>query len=365
MRILHTEWSDALGGQEKRILAECSGLIERGHYVAIACREIARIKEESQKRGIDVTVFPFKSTFDIGTINALVGHIKEKAYDIVNTHSGKDSWVAGIAAKLSSAPVLVRTRHLNIPLRRNIFNFIHYLPDMYVTCGENMRTTLVADCGFPADKVVNISTGVSDNFFDVKRNPMLKKKYGVDENAVVITNVGIFRRVKAHQVTLRCVKKVVEAFPNARFLFVGDGPDKQEMIDLAERLGVSDFVVFTGFVDDIAEVYSFSDVAVLSSLSEGVPQSIMQAMAAGVPVAATRVGGVPEIVSHMETGILVESLDHDALAEAIIRILKDPEMSLSFTRKAKEYVFNNHSMAIMLDKTEALYHSLLEKRNRT
>src|SRR5208283_5419392 len=200
MRILHTEWSDALGGQEKRILAECSGLIERGHYAAIACREVARIREEAQKKSIDVITFPFKSTSDVETIAGLVRHIKGNAYDIVNTHSGKDSWVGGIAAKLARVPVLVRTRHLDIPLRRNIFNFIHYLPDIYISCGENMRNTLVAGCGFPSDKVVNISTGVSDNFFTVKRNPMLKKKFGFEEDAFVIANVGIFRRVKAHQV---------------------------------------------------------------------------------------------------------------------------------------------------------------------
>lgn len=361
MRILHTEWSDALGGQEKRVLAECSGLIERGHYAAIACREIARIKEEAQKKGIDVFTFPFRSTSDLVTVKGLISHIRSNKYDIVNTHSGKDSWVGGIAAKLARVPVLVRTRHLDIPLKRNLFNFIHYLPDMYISCGENMRNTLVAGCGFPAGKVVNISTGVGDDFFGVKKDPALKIKYGLGKDALVITKVGIFRRVKAHQVTLKCVKKVVQAFPEARFLFAGDGPDRAEMEELAARLGVADYVIFAGFVD-VAEVYSFSDAAVLSSLSEGIPQSILQAMAAGVPVVATRVGGVPEIVSHMKTGILVESLDHDALAEGIIKILGDRSLAASLSSRAKEFVYNNHSLAKMMEKTEALYYSLLKKK---
>ncbi|MBF0557736.1 MAG: glycosyltransferase [Nitrospirae bacterium] len=343
-------------------MAECSGLIERGHYAAIACREIARIKVEAHKQGIDVFTFPFKSTSDIGTIEGLVRHIRGNAYDIVNTHSGKDSWVGGIAAKLARVPVLVRTRHLNIPLRRNIFNFIHYLPDMYISCGENMRNTLVSKCGFPADKVVNISTGVSDDFFNVKRNPTLKKKYGLEADALVIAKVGIFRRVKAHQVTLKCVRRVVDELPNARFLFVGDGPDREEMEGLARKLGVAEYVIFTGFINDIAEVYSFSDLSILSSLSEGIPQSIMQAMAAGVPVVATRVGGIPEIISHMETGILVEPLDHEALAEGIIKILRNSDLAASFSEKAKEFVLKHHSMRIMLDKTESLYRSLLEKK---
>jgi glycosyltransferase involved in cell wall biosynthesis len=362
MRILHTEWSDGLGGQEKRVLAEVTGLSERGHYVAIVCREHARIRAEALRLGIDVYTLPLRKPYDIVSIIKLTKLLKDKQFDIVNTHSGVDSWIGGIAAKLANVPLLVRTRHLNIPLKRNVLNFIHYLPDLYITCGENMRNRLVNQCGFPENRVVSIPTGVNPEFFKIKRNKEIKTKYGLDINSIVITNVGILRSVKGHEVTLKSIKPVVEIIPDAMFLIVGDGPRKEALEEIVNGLGISRHVIFTGFVDDIQEIYSFTDVAILSSWSEGLPQSILQAMAAGVPVVATRVGGVPEIVVHEKTGILIEPGDYNALAKAIIQILNSHEWANQLAVNAKELI-KTYSMNHMLDKIESLYQKLLKSKN--
>ncbi len=187
MRILHTEWSDGLGGQEKRILSESLGLAERGHYVALVCREHARIKGEAGRLGIDVHTLPLRKPYDIESIMRLTSFIKSNRFDIVNTHSGVDSWIGGIAAKFANIPVLARTRHLNIPLKRSIINFIHYLPDVYITCGDNMRNNLVSNCRFPAEKVVSIPTGVGKEFFDVKKNSEEKRQNHCPRKSNVIT----------------------------------------------------------------------------------------------------------------------------------------------------------------------------------
>ncbi|MBI4686387.1 MAG: glycosyltransferase [Nitrospirae bacterium] len=361
MRILHTEWSDGLGGQEKRVLAEAAGLSQQGHYTAIACRGHARIKEEAVKLGIDVHVVPMKKPYDIVSIIKLAKLFREYKIDIVNTHSGVDSWIGGLASKIAKVPVLVRTRHLNIPLRKSLLNFIHYLPDVYITCGNNMRNNLVASCGFRADKVVSIPTGVGMEFFDVTRTPQAKLKYGLNMDSVVITNAGILRSVKGHEITLRAVKPVLQSIPHARFLIVGDGPLRGALEKLAEELGISRYVIFTGFIEDIPEIYSFTDVAVLSSWSEGLPQSLLQAMAAGVPVVATNVGGVPEVVTDQKTGILVEPGDYEGLAKGIIRILNNPEEPALLTKNAKNIVLSEHSLNQMLSKIEELYSCLLNK----
>ncbi|RJQ19420.1 MAG: glycosyltransferase family 1 protein [Nitrospiraceae bacterium] len=359
MRILHTEWSDGLGGQEKRVLAEAAGLIAKGHYIAIVCREHARIKTEAMKPGIDVHSLPLRKPYDAASIIKLAGFMKAGKFDIVNTHSGVDSWIGGIASRMAKVPVLVRTRHLNIPLKRNIFNFIHYLPDMYITCGDNMRSNLVNNCGFPAGKVVSIPTGVGMEFFEVRRNPEAKLKYGLDVNSTVITNVGILRSVKGHEVTLRAVKSVVDFFPNTKFLIVGDGPREETLKNLAKELGISEHVIFTGFVENIPEIYSFTDVAILSSWSEGLPQGLLQAMAAGVPVAATGVGGVPEVVINEKTGLLIGPGDHEGLAKGIIRLLNKPDEASRFAANAKELVLKGHSANHMIEKIEKLYKKLL------
>jgi glycosyltransferase involved in cell wall biosynthesis len=225
-----------------------------------------------------------------------------------------------------------------------------------------MRNNLVNNCGFPADRVVNIPTGAGMEFFDVRKNKEAKLKYGLSMDSIVISNVGILRSVKGHEVTLSSVKKVIDAFPNAKYLIVGEGPARERLEKLSEDLGIARHVVFTGFIENIPEIYSFTDVAVLSSWSEGFPQSILQAMASGVPVVATKVGGVPEVVFHEKTGILIEPGDHEGLAKGIIRILNKPGEALRFAANAKELVLKEHSIEHMIDKIEGLYKKLLEKK---
>lgn len=362
MRILHTEWSDGMGGQEKRILAEAAGMSERGHHITILCREHAGIKKEAVKLGIKVRTLPLRKSYDLPSIGRLAVIMGKEKYDIVNTHSGIDSWIGGLAARLSGVPVLVRTRHLNIPLRRNLFNFIHYLPDAYVTCGENMRDNLVNTCGFPGKIVVSVPTGVNSDFFNVTGSREARMKYGLDMHSRVITNVGIMRRIKGHETTIKAAKKVIERVPDVYFLLVGDGPRKEILEKLVKEMGISDRVIFTGFVNNIPEIYSFSDIAVLSSWSEGLPQSLLQAMASGVPVVATNVGGVPEIVFDRETGILVEAGDHEALADATANLLNNAELSAQLAGRARNNVLKHHSVNAMLDKMENLYLDLLSHK---
>lgn len=362
MKILHTEWSDGMGGQERRVLAEAAGLSERGHALSILCRKHAKIKDEAVKFGIDVHTLPMRKPYDLFSILHLAGFLKDKKFDIVNTHSGVDSWIGGIAAKIAGVPALVRTRHLNIPLKRNLFNFIHYLPDMFITCGDNMKDNLINNCGFRASKVVSIPTGVGMEFFQVTRNREAKLKYGLSVGSPVITNVGILRSVKGHEVTLRSVKKVLDSFPEAKFLIVGDGPKKNTLVNLASKLGLEQHVIFAGFIENIPEIYSFTDVAILSSWSEGIPQSVLQAMAAGVPVVATRAGGVPEVIIHEKTGVLVKTGDHEGLAKGIIKILNNPSSAKQFAENARELIQREHSVNHMLDKIEELYKKLLDQK---
>jgi glycosyltransferase involved in cell wall biosynthesis len=361
MRILHTEWSDGLGGQEKRVLAESEGLSKKGHYVCIACRQQARIKNEAIKMGIDVITLPFRKLYDIESMIRLVRILRSEKFDVVNTHSGVDSWIGGVAGRIAGVPLLVRTRHLNIPLRRNILNFIHYLPHLYISCGENMRSRLINECGFPAEKVVSIPTGVDSSLFNVSKNNEAKIKYGLDVNSTVIANVGILRKVKGHEVTLKAARRVIESVPDARFLIVGDGPRRDALLGFAVELGISGQVVFTGYVENIEEIYSFADVTLLSSWSEGLPQGMLQAMAAGVPVVATGVGGVPEVIKNEVTGLLVDAGDDEALSEEIMRIIKNPELALRISENAAALVKQEHSMDLMVDKIENLYLNLLNR----
>ncbi|MEN2986537.1 MAG: glycosyltransferase [Thermodesulfovibrionaceae bacterium] len=345
-------------------MLECKGFKSRGHYVALACKPQAKIREWAEKEEIDIFYIPFRKALDFESIFKLVKIIKEKDIEIVNTHSGIDSWCGGLAAKLAGAPVLIRTRHLDLPLKRNIFNFIHYMPDMIITCGENIKKNL-ENCGFPSHKLISIPTGVEKKFFNIKRDKKIKLKYGLKENTPVITNVGVLRREKGHEITLKAYKVVLEKIPEAALMIVGDGPSKPRILDEVRRLNLEDKVIFTGFIENPAEVFSFADVNVISSwpISEGLPQVLLQALAAGVPTVATKVGGIPEVLIDNKTGVTVNPGDYKGMAEAIIKVLNNYEWAKEITLKGRKIVEEKYSEEIMLDKLENLYKKLLESKN--
>ncbi len=360
MKILHTEWSDGFGGQERRVLAEARGLSRRGHHLAIACRQNSWIRGEAEKEGLETYVLPMRSQFDLPSMLRLRRILKQNRFEIVNTHSGVDSWIGGIAAKLAGVPGLVRTRHLDIPLRRNMLNFVHYLPDRYITCGEAMRRTLVRDCGFPEHRVVSIPTGVDERFFQIERHAGRKREFGIAPGSPMVANIGILRKVKGHEILLAAVPGILKSFPDVCFLLVGDGPRRAALEAKAAELGISGHVRFTGFIDDVSGILSCADVVVNSSWSEGLPQSVLQALAAGVPVVATAVGGVPEVVRDGDTGILVPPGDHDALATGVSRMLARPSDLADVLRRGRELVTERFSLAGMLNQTERLYRDVLE-----
>jgi len=364
MRILHTEWSEGYGGQERRVLLECRGFKERGHYVALACKPESKIREWAKRFGIEVFTLPFRKALDIESILKLANILKEKKIEIINTHSGIDSWVGGLSAKLARVPVLVRTRHLNLPLRRSIFNFVHYLPDMIITCGENMRKNLIENCGFPPDKLISIPTGVENKFFSIKRDNSLKKKYGLKEATPVIVNIGILRREKGHEITLRAFKLVLENIPEAVLMIVGDGPSRSRILKEVENMDLNDKVIFTGFLEEPSEILTFADIFVMSPwpISEGLPQSLLQALAAGIPAVSTSVGGIPEVLINNVTGLLAPAGDYKAIADGIVKIFNNYEWALDMALQGKKIVEENYSERIMLDKLENLYKELLKRK---
>ncbi|NNG47287.1 MAG: glycosyltransferase, partial [Deltaproteobacteria bacterium] len=167
--IVHTEWSDGYGGQEHRILLECREMMRRGHETVIVCRPEASLLAMARDAGIPVAAVPIRSSADVAAIAAMVRIFRKQRATVVNTHSGKDSWVGSIAAKIAGVPLLIRTRHISVPVRRGFFNMIYRWPDGYITTGEMIREHLIGK-GIPADRVVSIPTGVDLTRFSAGTN---------------------------------------------------------------------------------------------------------------------------------------------------------------------------------------------------
>lgn len=363
MRIVHTEWSDGWGGQERRIVAEMAGMAERGHEIILFTRPQCRIAKEVEGMNIRVEFLPMKRAIDFSSILPLARYIRENGVQVVNTHSGKDSWIGGLAAWKAGTAVLVRTRHLDLPLKRAWHNFIHYLPDAVISCGASVRETLVERCGFPADEVVSIPTGVDFSRFQPARpKEEVRRALGIPREAFVVLMVGIIRGVKRHEVGLRAFAQLAAERDDALLVLAGDGPMRSNMEKLARTLGLEDRILFLGHREDIPDVMAMGDALMLTSRSEGVPQAVTQALGLGLPVAATRVGGVPELIIHEETGVLVEAEDVNGMGAALARFASDAESAAALGARGRAHVLAHFSLPVMLDKTEALYDRLWAAR---
>ncbi|QWT46762.1 glycosyltransferase family 4 protein [Azospira inquinata] len=361
MNILHTEWSDGWGGQEHRIVTEMVGMAGRGHRVTLATRPQAIIGKKARAAGIPVLELPFRHKLDLRSIRALVRFIRQEGVQVVNTHSGVDSWVGGLAARWARVG-LVRTRHLNLPLHPSWHNFIHYLPQRIVACGEVMRRDLIARDGFPPEKVVSIPTGVDfGKFVPSRPRQEMRQTLQVPERAFLVLMVGVVRRIKRHEVALEAFAKFHRSHPNSLFLIVGDGPRLDDIKALARASGLASQVRFLGYRADIPDLMGAADCLLLTSASEGVPQAVTQALGCGLPVVATAVGGVPELVRDGETGLLVAPENSEATAAALGRIADDPSLAQHLAVGGKRHAHGYFSLEAMLDGTEAMYCGLTDQ----
>lgn len=361
LTVLHTEWSNGWGGQERRVLAEMLGMRERGYRQFLACRKSSLIGNEAMAKGLDVVHLPFAGKFNIASIRGLMRLIRNEDIDLISTHSGIDSWIGAIAARLAGV-LVVRTRHLNLPLKRNLFNFVHYLPHAVVTCGEVMRQNLV-DSGFPPSAVVSIPTGIDfDSFRSALSYEQARSRFQLPEGSFAIVMVGIIRGVKRHEVALRAFALFLRTHPHARLLLAGDGPMSSDMRRLADELSLAESISFLGHRDDVPDLLTAADCFLLSSRSEGVPQAVTQALGSGLPVVATAVGGVPELIIDGRTGLLVPAESPPQMADALRRVADNKALASQLGQAGRAHVEAHYSLRAMLNATEALYARLPEAR---
>lgn len=359
--ILHTEASLGFGGQEIRIIQESLGMIKRGHRVVIAAPPRSVIFRKAEESGINVFPAHFQKRNPISALRMRL-LINRERFDIVNTHSSSDSWVAGIAARLSRVkPKIIRTRHLSTPISKSYLSRLIYeiLPHAVITTGEEIRQRMINDNGFDGSKIFSIPTGV-----DLERfNPAKTKPAFQSQDVFSIGMIGVLRSWKGHKFLIEAMPEILKQIPQAVSYIVGDGPQYENIKNLIYRLSLRDNVFMLGHREDIPEIMASLNVIVQTSYAnEGIPQSILQAMAMERPVVACRAGSIGEVIIDGVTGFLIEPKNPLKLAEKIVELYRNPELRIKFGREGRRLVEENYPMEKMLDKMESLYRWLLGEK---
>jgi glycosyltransferase involved in cell wall biosynthesis len=360
LTILHTEASPGWGGQEIRILAEASAFAKRGFRVLIACQPGSQLGIEAQHRGLSIRPLAMPRAFDLWACWRLRRLMRREGVDLVHTHSSIDAWLAGFAAKSLHLPV-VRSRHVSIVVKRRR-NFVYNaLCDRIISSGEAIRQVLIT-AGVDPDKIVPIPAGVDVTQFHPAVLPAaVRQEFGI--NAPVIGTVAMFRHSKGHHVLLQAVPEILRSEPRAVFLWVGDGVGRSSLQQDITTAGLQESVHLTGFREDVAGCLAAMDIVVLPSIkSDGVPQVVLQALAMHKPVVASAVGGIPEVIYHQRTGVLVPPNDPQALAEAVVQVLHNPQSAADWARAGGQLIDAHYALEHMIDRTAAVYTAVLVEK---
>jgi len=356
MHIVHSESSCGWGGQEIRVLEEAAGMLERGHQVSLLCPREARIHAESARRGVPAVALPIARK-SLAGLRALRAWLANANCDVLNSHSSTDSWLAAVALLgMNPRPALVRTRHISAAIPDNLATRWLYqsATRTIVTTGERLREQLIRDNCFRAESIVSVPTGIDLAHFAPADKARAKMQLGLDPAQACIGIVATLRSWKGHRF-------LVEAFvglkrQDVRLLIVGDGPGRDNLKRQVAQLGLQARVLMPGNQADVVPWLRALDVFALPSYAnEGVPQALMQAMAAGVPVISTPVGSIDELVRHEETGLMVPPRNVEALGAAIARLLDEPALGQRLASAARAWVSSRYARERMLDSMEAVF----------
>ena len=371
MRILHSESSANWGGQEFRTLEQLRWFADHGHAVALAAPPGGVIAERAGKAGISVYPIDFHGQFDPRTILRARRAVRDHGAEIVDCHGSRDG--AAFAFARGLCPV-VRSRHISQPLKGKLRRRLMWRRgcDHVIATAEYIKDGLVAAGLVPSERVTVVGEWAADAFFEISQRQeyraAVRREFSLPVGRPVVSVIGMVRDDKAQDVLIRTVDTLRRRGRPISALIVGSAPRGQEayersLHDLMRDLGLVDHVVFTGYRDDVPRLAQASDALVVTSRIEAQSRTVSQAFASAVPVVASRVGGVPELVTLGKTGWLVEAGDVAGYADALAAIFDAPEEARRMTEQARLYAETHLTQAGKMTQTLALYDALATKRN--
>jgi glycosyltransferase involved in cell wall biosynthesis len=359
IKVLHANAGKSWSGIEKRILtiAKLSNPQKIKNYFAV--RPDSPLANEAKKINIECHPISFRNKCDMKSVSDLRKILKREKFDIIHAHRSTDHWITVEAAKIFKLPPkIIRTRHTHIPIHKGLLNTLLYkkFTDKIITVAEITKNELVKNLRISQFKVVSIHSSIFlDDFYPNAGIKDIRSELGIDNKMQVIGAVGKISYHKNYPLLLKAYSIVREKIQNTKLMIVGKGPLEEEMKSLAKRLKIEKDVYFLGERRDIPEIMATLDVFVLTSLVEGSPASLKEAMVFGKPVIATSVGGIPEIVDNGVNGILVYPDSADSLAEEMIRVLEDEHLREKLGKNARKTILERFTPSILASKTEEVY----------
>jgi glycosyltransferase involved in cell wall biosynthesis len=320
--------------------------------------------EALRQHGIRVVRMPIRADVDPLFSIRLIGWLRHEAPAILHTHLIHGDLYGSLGASVARIPVLISTKHNDDDFRagrlmRLLERRLVRSATKIIAISDWIREFVLRTTGIAPDRVVTVRYGYEALPGAGRERPPLPTRYGVPPDARLVLSVGRLVRQKGHEDLIRAFARVLKDVPDAWLLIAGEGELRGELEGLARNLGIARRVVMPGYVDGAVRLFSACDVYAHPSRWEGFGLVLLEAMAAERPIVAAAASAIPEIVRHDETGLLVPAMDADALAAALIDLLRDPARAETLGRAGLRRLHAAFAVEPMVRATENIYEECL------
>lgn len=339
-----------------------AGLKALGHEAVVACQPGSPLAARARAAGLQVAEVRMRGEADFRAVLALRRIIRSGRFHIVHMHTSHAHALGCAAAALARQGRTVVSRRVDFPVAGNLvsgFKYRHGV-DRFIAISQAVRQVLIAG-GVEPRKVAVVHSGIDLSRFNSVPPGRLRDEFALPPDALIIGNVAALVDHKGQRYLLEAMPAVLAEEPKARLFIVGDGELRGVLEAQARELGVAHAVTFTGFRTDVPQWLALMDVFVMPSHLEGLCTSVLDALAMRRPVVAAAAGGLPEIIRHEETGLLVPPKDPPALAAAILRLLRERELGRRLAEAGRRLVEQEFSAQSMVDGTLRVYQEVLNE----
>ncbi|HZX09848.1 MAG TPA: glycosyltransferase family 4 protein [Acidobacteriota bacterium] len=355
------EWR---GGQRQSFFL-VRELQKKGYPCRFYVQPNSPLYKKAEQEGLPVFPLKVRSEADIIAVLKLARQMKKANCVLVHSHDAHAAAVSAMAASRAKIPLRFISRRVDFPLKNNYFSKIKYRRDvdMIIAISEGVKKVLVS-CGIDKKKIKVVPSGIDYTPFEnVSSKDYLHREFGFSKNDFLVGIVAHLADHKGHKYLIEAAGILKKKAPNIKLIIVGKGPLRMELDQKVKEVGVEDIVLFLGFREDVPQIMASLDLFVLSSYLEGLGTSILDAMASHLPVVATDVGGIPEVVTHEKTGLLVPPKNPAALARAILRIYNDRKLAYSYGENGYRVVHEKYSSRAMAKKVIKEYETIARRKN--
>lgn len=357
--------SASYGGGE-RYLELLFGRLDRTRYRAmLICPEPGPFVGRMKERGVETHLVHLAPLFNPLALWRLTRLLRQKRVTILQTHGARANFYGRIAGRLAGVPVIISTVHNSLKdyevrsLRRWLYAFLLRLTlplvHRIVCVSEANRRDLIEECPAASAKAYTVYNGVDPSAFPSQLDRQtVRQKFGITQGPVLVT-IARLTEQKGHRYLMQALPRLLQTWPQLCCMFVGEGELRDALHHMAIDLGVEQACRFMGVREDIADILAAVDVVVLPSSSEGFPFVLLEALAMGCPVVASRVNGIPELIENQKTGLLVSPRDPHALMVAIREVLSNPTAASKMGAEGRAVVRERFTVDRMVANTTAIF----------